>query len=227
MNGDQNPATPQAGAQYTPGETINAHKASNPVAPSASGPTLAAQQPAQPQPQPAPATSPYQLPQENLQLAMPQTLPDEEISWTASEFIAHQKSPVWYMLLLLVGAAIATLTYFLTKDVISTASIVIIAVIFAVYAGHKPRVLTYRLDRDGLTIGGKLYAYGQFHSFSVMEEGAIPSIVFMPLKRFMPLLTIYYDPKDEDTIVGMLAERLPLEQRKRDAIDSMLHKIRF
>lgn len=226
MNGDQNPADPQAGWQYTSGSAISANEAQSPASRTQPSVTVQPQTTQQPMPRTAPDAGQYQQPADP-PFGVPPAVHDGEISWTASEFIAHQKSPVWYMLLFLAGAAIATLSYFLTKDWVSTGSIAIIAVIFAVYAGHKPRVLEYRLDRDGLTIGGKLYAYGEFHSFAVMDEGAIPSIVFMPLKRFMPTLTIYYDPKDEDTIVSILAERLPLEQRKRDAIDSVLHKIRF
>jgi len=88
-------------------------------------------------------------------------------------------------------------------------------------------VLEYSLDNRGLTIAQKSYPYGVFRSFAVIDEGAFSSIVFIPLKRFMPVLTIYYAPEDENEVVATIADHLPMEQRKRDAIDTLLHKIRF
>jgi hypothetical protein len=60
-----------------------------------------------------------------------------------------------------------------------------------------------------------------------LEEGAIPSIVFMPLKRFAVPTTIYYPEEEEENIVGVLAGRLPMEQHGHDAIDRLMHRIRY
>jgi hypothetical protein len=153
--------------------------------------------------------------------------PNQQISWTASEYIAHQKSFGWYAVLSLVALGATGITYLVTEDKLSTATILLIAFVFGVYGARKPRVLNYQLDANGLTIARKFYAYGIFRSFAVLDEGAFSSIVFMPLKRFMPLLAVYYAPDDEDKIVQMLMDRLPMEERKHDAIDSLMHKIRF
>ncbi len=64
------------------------------------------------------------------------------------------------------------------------------------------------MNRSGLQIGVKSYGFQDFKTFSIAEEGAIVSIVFMPLKRFMPPLTIYVAPDMEDKS-RRLPERLP------------------
>jgi hypothetical protein len=61
----------------------------------------------------------------------------------------------------------------------------------------------------------------------VVPEGAFSSIVFMPLKRFAPLTTIYYAPEDESKIITILTDRLPFEERKAAAIDSLMKRVRF
>ena len=104
---------------------------------------------------------------------------------------------------------------------------VLAALVFGVYAGHKPRELQYQLDFKGLTVGDKHFGYDQFRSFSVLPEGAFSSIVFMPLKRFAVTTTIYYAPEDEDRIVKVLSDHLPLENRGHDAIDRLMHRIHF
>jgi hypothetical protein len=49
----------------------------------------------------------------------------------------------------------------------------------------------------------------------------------MPLKRFSPPISMYYDPKDELAITNALSRHLPFEPRDRDALDKLMHKIRF
>jgi hypothetical protein len=151
----------------------------------------------------------------------------DSISWTASEFIAHQKSTGWYMALLGAALVLAAIIYFATKDVVSSGVVIVGAIMLAVYGSRQPRQVEYRLDMRGLSVGNKHHTYNEFRSFSVIPEGAFNSIVLMPLKRFSLLTTIYYSPEDEEKIVAMLADRLPLEPRKKDAIDRLMWRIRF
>jgi hypothetical protein len=153
--------------------------------------------------------------------------PDQVVTWTASEFVAHAKSAGWYAALGLAAIAGAALIYLMTKDYISVAVILIAGMLLGVYAGHKPREMQYRLDFRGLTVGDKHFGYSEFRSFSVLPEGAFSSIVFMPLKRFAIPTTIYYAPEDENKIVDLLSDHLPLEEGGHDAIDRLLHRIHF
>src|SRR5665213_85059 len=94
----------------------------------------------------------------------------ETISWTASEFIAHQKSAGWYGVLATGTIIVATAVYFLTKDKISTIAVVVVAGAFGFYAARQPRQLEYRLDNGGVGIGHKYYPYASFRSFAVVPE---------------------------------------------------------
>ncbi len=156
-----------------------------------------------------------------------QPVEDGVVSWTASEFIAHEKSAGWYLGLALVGAAIAGLVYLITRDYISAIVVLVGTFSLAVLGGKKPKQQQYRLDRGGLLIGQKHYEFGAFKSFAIVPEGAFSSVVFMPLKRFAPLTTIYYAPEDEHRIIGIIAQHLPLEEHKLDAVDHLMQRIRF
>lgn len=155
------------------------------------------------------------------------TAPPEDVSWTASEFIAHEKSGGWYVLLVCCAAVAAALVYMLTKDKISTGVVVLAAAAFGVFAARKPRTQQYSLTGRGLQIGQKFYGFQDFKTFSVSEEGAIASIVFAPMRRFMPPLTIYVAPDVEDKVMDFLSAYLPFEEHKTDAVDSLLKRIRF
>lgn len=152
---------------------------------------------------------------------------NQAVTWTASEFIAHDKPFGWYAALGLAATAFAGAVYLISRDFISVGVVLVAAALFGFYAKHKPRQMEYRLDSNGLSVGQKRFRYGNFRSFAVVEENAISSIVFMPLKRFAMPTTIYYPPEEEDKIVGVLADRLPMEQRGHDAIDKLMHRVRY
>jgi len=152
---------------------------------------------------------------------------DGAISWTASEFIAHDKSMGWYGLLAVAAVTVAAIIYVLTQDKISTAVVIVAAISLGAYGARKPKQQQYQLTEQGVAVGQKFYSFNEFRSFAILDEGAFSSISFMPLARFGQLVTIYFDPQDEEAIVDLLATRLPLEDRGHDIVDRFMKRIRF
>ncbi len=152
---------------------------------------------------------------------------DGSVEWTASEFIAHTKSIIWYLALAGITLVLAALIFLITKDKISTAVVVVAGVLLGVYGARKPKEVNYKLSGDGLVMADKNYPLSNYRSFSVIEEGAFRTLVFLPVKRFGLLLSIHYDPVDEDKIMNILGQYLPMEERKKDLLDDLLWKIRF
>lgn len=206
MDGDQQPGNTDGSWQYRPNEAADRE------------PTFA--------PVPYGTAVDAELVQPR-SVASPPIGPDGGITWTASEFIAHQKSSGWYGYLAGGAAVLTLIVWFLTRDFISSAVVVAAAAAFGFYAARKPRDVSYSLDGDGLTIANRSFPYQQFRSFSIIREGAFSSIAFVPLKRFAPLVSIYYDPADEQKIVDLLNSQLPLEHRQPDLIDQLMWRMRF
>jgi len=151
----------------------------------------------------------------------------EPVSWSASEYIAHDKNANWYIVLGLAVVLFAGLVYLLTRELISSVVIIIMGVAFGGFAARKPQELTYVLDNNALHVGNKSFSYGQFKSFTVIQDEAVHSITLMPLQRFMPPLSIYFDPSDEEKIVTALSGYIPYEDRKQDFVDRIMRKVRF
>jgi hypothetical protein len=187
------------------------------------------EQPNSPPPQDNWAYHPDAQPQANAEVpdATPQPV-ETSVQWSASEFIAHQKTVLWYLVVTLASLALATGIYFVSgRDAFSTGAIVAIAIIFMVAASRKPRTRTYTLDSSGLTVGKHFYSYGQFKSFSVHDEGPFSSISFMPLKRFMPTVDIYFAPEDQDRVLNILGQYLPFAQKSNDLLERAMRRIHF
>ena len=151
----------------------------------------------------------------------------DSVEWTASEYVAHQKTASWYVQLFLATVVVAALVYVITRDTMSTGVMLFAGLVFAVVAARKPKVLAYRLDQGGLTVGQKYYPYSQFKSFALMQEGPLATIIFMPLKRFNPSVDIYIPPDNADAILEVLSNNLPFETRKPGLVDTFAHRIRF
>ena len=149
------------------------------------------------------------------------------VTWEASEYIEHERNAGWYVLLAIITAGLATGIYFLTKDIFATVIIAVVGIIVGVFAGRKPRQMEYELSSSGLRIGEKSYPYSLFRTFSVIKDGAINSVNLTPMKRFMPPISAYFAPKDEEQITKMLGNYLPYEERKLDSIDHLSRRLRF
>ncbi len=150
-----------------------------------------------------------------------------EATWSASEFIDHNKGLNWYLSLGGLTLLVIVALFFFTHDFISITGVVIMAVLIGIVASRKPRVLEYHLDASGLTIGTAFHPYAEFKSFALIDEGTFSSIILAPLKRFLPPLSVYISAEDQDRIVEVLAQYLPMEMREHDAIDRLSRRIRF
>ncbi len=160
----------------------------------------------------------------------PQTHPDApvaHVTWTASEYIAHAKSMSWFVLLGVAMTVLVIVVYFVTKDILASVLVGLAGITFGVFAARPPQVLTYSIDSHGIQIGKRSYQFNDFKSFALTESGHFPSVLLMPLKRFLPPITMIYDPKEEDAIINALADYLPHEEKEPDMVDRLMSRIRF
>jgi len=157
----------------------------------------------------------------------PLTTDGNGVSWTASEYMANPKNAGWFMALAVASVVLAVIVYIVTSDVVSTIVTAIVGLTVGIFAARQPRTLQYRIDSQGLHIGQKFYPYESFKSFSVASEHAMNYISLQPLKRFMPPLTVHYDPADENQITQTLADYLPFEDHKPDMVENISRRIRF
>ncbi len=148
-------------------------------------------------------------------------------SWTAVEFIEHERGTGWYMTLVGATALLAGLM-FLIKDIFATGVMVVLGIILAIMAGRKPRQMQYELSGDGLRVGEKLYPYGDCRSFAILtEEGNVKSITMLPLKRIALPVSAYFDPKDEQHIIDAISDYLPYEEHQSSVVDRLGHRLRI
>lgn len=148
------------------------------------------------------------------------------LTWQASEFVFQDKNSTWYLGLIgfvLAGAAI--LAFF--KQWLGIAVLIAMALAIAQQARRTPRVLTYTLTNEGVTIDGVLQSYNHFRSFGVVNDVAWHAIDLEPVKRFVPRLTVLCDADDIEAVEAALALHLPRQDRPLDFIERATRYFRF
>ena len=156
-----------------------------------------------------------------------QAPPDEPVTWTASEFVAHHKDAGWYFLLFLAVTVICGLTYVFTKDLISVIAIVIVVSLYTIVSSAKPKQRTYQITAQGISIDQKFYPFSSFKSFNIPQGGAIGRVVLVPLKRLMPEIELYIPPENAQNIIEVLSRSLPNDQSKDRGMDRLLDRLHF
>ena len=152
----------------------------------------------------------------------------KNISWEASEFIAHEHGSGWYGMLILSTVLLSAVVFFLSgRDIVATVIIVFLGIAVGLYARRKPAIAKYEINGSGLKVNDKLYKYGDYKSFALIDEGALSSVNLIPLKRFMPPVSAYFDEKDEKKITDTLGNYLPYEPRKLDATERLSRRLRL
>jgi hypothetical protein len=156
-----------------------------------------------------------------------ETTKDENVSWTAKEFIEHDRGSSWYVVLVFGALLLAVVIYFITKDYFAVVATVVVGLIAAVYAGHKPKELDYELTSKFIRVGERTYSYGMFKSFSVAHEGEHTSIVLEPVKRFIPPMTLYFPPDEEKLVSNAIGSHLPMQEHQPNITERLSHRFRF
>ena len=144
------------------------------------------------------------------------------IEWDATEYVQREHKLGWYFGLFGVGTALILLAIFWLKSWSFVALVVVMILALMVYTLRAPRTLHYSLSDDGLREGEKHYAFEDFRSFGVLQEGAHYSLVLMPAKRFMPAVKVYFPEVAGEKIVDAFGARLPMEEVKLDLIDRIV-----
>ena len=149
------------------------------------------------------------------------------VSWTASEYIDHSRGLFWYVALGATSVVLAAIVYLLQRDIFATGVILLLGFIVAFAAARRPLQASYEVSSSGLKVGEKLYPYSVFKSFAVIHEGHLSSLIFTPLKRLQPPVSVFFEGGDEDKITSIIGEHLPYEQRSSDKIDDLSRRLRF
>ena len=150
------------------------------------------------------------------------------IHWSANEYIYREKNHLWFVIFAIVILVFIAGDIFFLKSYTFSALVVVMAISVVVFSRRPPRTIEYALSDDhGLYVGEKLYHFSEFKAFGVLQEEGYNSIILIPIKRFLPGVSVYFPQEVGEKIVDIFGARLPMETAKLDIIDIIVHKLRL
>lgn len=153
---------------------------------------------------------------------------NQSLTWTvSSESHSYEKSSSWYLILAVVTVIVAGILYLLTKSIITPVVIVVCGIIAGFYSKRQLPQLDYLINSQGIRIGSKQYRYDHFRLFIITTGLPFPELTLIPVKRFMPSISVRYSSEVEKKLLDILSQHLPYEERRPDFIDALMHRVHF
>lgn len=152
---------------------------------------------------------------------------DVHLTWEASEYVMHHKSPLWFIGLGAITIGLALVLWLTLQDMLAIIVLLLMAIAVIVYAVRPPHTLQYSISDDDIVVGHREYSYDNFRSFSIVRDGGLYSVTLMPTKRFSPAVSMYFPDDHADEIMELLSRHLPHEEREPDFIDRITRSLRF
>ena len=160
----------------------------------------------------------------------PTEVTDEDtalLRWQAAEYIDHDRTTGWYVALGVVCIILIILAVVLMKSWTFAILVPVMAAALVVYTRRPPAVIDYTLSRKGLYINERLYPYDSFRAFSVNSHNGHNVANLIPRKRFQLAQTIHFPEEVGESLVDMLAARMPMQDAKPDIFDRITSRLRM
>ncbi len=153
---------------------------------------------------------------------------NENIQWSAPEYVYHQKGPVWYVVIS--GIGIAFISYFLfTKDFLTATLFFLLLLILLYFGQKKPRIVKITLSKSGVDIDDMHISFRQIKSFwLIYEPPAIKTLNFETATYFNKVITVQLANQNPSTVRKFLLEFIPEDLEQEEHItDRLSRKIKF
>ena len=152
---------------------------------------------------------------------------DEVIRWSAPEYYTQTKGALWYVGFAVCVLGLIALAIFFFHDYIFATLVAVMAFALFLYTNRPPRDVNYSISRKGIHVGDHLHEFSEFREFGLVSEAKENTISLIPRKRWASSLTFHFPDEAGETIVDMLAARLPMKDIRQDTIDKLLHLLRI
>lgn len=150
---------------------------------------------------------------------------DSLVQWSANDSTENEKNRIWYIVFSIVVVFLIALDLFALKSYTFSVLVVVMTVTLLMLSRRPPQLINYSLTEKGLYIGQRLYSFGDFKSFGLIDDQKRQYIMLLPIKRLSPGLVVYFPFEAGEKIVDFLGARLPMQELKLDVVDKIVQKL--
>lgn len=150
---------------------------------------------------------------------------DPAIQWQSPEYLSGDRTPLWFIGFWLSVIVLMVVAALLVQSWTFVILVPVMAAALMIYTHRPARPMSYVVSNQGLYINEQLHPLAEFRNFGVLQEEQMPALIFTPVKRFRPSITVYFPTEIGEPLVDFLGARLPMEAIKLDVFDKLLKKL--
>lgn len=156
-------------------------------------------------------------------------LQKQTISWKAPEYLFFQRSPVWYIVVGVIG--LASLIYaVVNRDYVMLITLMTMLAVGAWLSFKKPKTITITLDQRGLSISGVLFPYDTvLKKFWIhYHPPHVKTLNFETTNYLNRDIALELEDEDPIEIRNLLLEHLDEDMDKEETyLDKLLRALKF
>ena len=150
-----------------------------------------------------------------------------EMIWSAPEFHYVEKTSIWYLGVVVIGALLALVGLWQGNTLFII--FVVLAAVVAFFTGQRPaKQREYTLTDEGIMIDGVMrHAYVELDGFAVVDDQfgtEYSEVVLRPKKQISTYLKILVLDSRAGEAKEFLAERVPVMEYNNSLADSLLRQ---
>ena len=146
---------------------------------------------------------------------------DAWLRWQGPEYKVYPKDRRWYLTAALILAAIIAYAV-ITNSPIMAITFILIGVVGYIHLQKKPRVLDFKISRDGVSAGNEIYEFDQIKSFWIFYEPPHTRILSLHTKgSLVPYIHIPIHQEDPGKIRKTLLKSIPEKKQSFTLIDTL------
>lgn len=150
------------------------------------------------------------------------------ISWTALEFVAHPKTPLWYLGFGVIALGLMVFGIF-SQSIITIITFALLIIVAYVFAVKSPRRQTYELDARGIRVNDIIYPYKNIKTFwLVYNPPEVKALNFETTAYLNNLVSIELANQNPVAVKLFLNRYLPEDLDREESFSEVLaRKVKF
>lgn len=150
-----------------------------------------------------------------------------EIAWETPEYIYYPKSPDWYWAVGIISLALILIAIF-TGNLFFAIFAAVAGFTIALWGARKPKIVTIRLDGNGMRVNERLYSYQELVSFWIhYHPPFVKEISFTAKSAFLPYVRVPIGNENPAEVRAFLMRFLPEKIQEDSLIDIVARALKF
>ncbi len=146
----------------------------------------------------------------------------ETLTWKAHAFKDHDRSPNWYIGLILVSIGLIAFAIY-NKSIMTTITFGLIIFIVFVLSLQKPHDVEYKITKTGISSGKNIYPYKAIKTFWVLyNPPAIKTVNFETTAFMNNKISLQLGNQDPVLVKKVLSQYLPEDLDREESATEVL-----